>query len=270
MQKNIRNIFIAFSIIGLFTGCEDYATKVDMPHVEKKIVVQSFISPDDTVVSALITWSKPIIGTKDWEDIELILNATVIISDGTKTEQLLWNDKNELYEIRASVFPIIAGKKYFLTVSVPDGNNVKSVCEVPFTKNTSLTLSRIDTNMVDYDVNVSFRYKDHEPGRNNYYRLIGKNDNNYQSFRGDGEYRIDSELDDNNIFKFSFYFGSNSQKVKAWILNCDYNYFQYHKTLIAAENNYGIFSEPSLIFSNVEGGLGCFGAYNSYEVEVDL
>ena len=272
MSQKIKNSVIAVIALVIFSGCEDYATKVDMPKVEKKIVVQSFISPDDATVSALLTWSKPIIGTKDWEEMEVILNATVIISDGVKSEILIWNLSEQLYEISTSVFPIEAGKKYYLTVSTPDGKQVRSSCEVPSSKNTTLVFNKNDTSIVEQLITVSFRYRDHEPGKSNYFRLMGKNDLDYSDFYGDGEYKADSDLDDDNIFKFSFYFyGSNNpEKAKAWLINCDYNYFQYHKTLQAAEYNYGIFTEPSLIYSNVEGGLGCFGAYNSYEIETDL
>ncbi len=46
------------------------------------------------------------------------------------------------------------------------------------------------------------------------------------------------------------------------ILNTDENYFRYHRSLSESHNNDNPFVEPTLIYTNIEGGLGCFGAFN--------
>ena len=58
------------------------------------------------------------------------------------------------------------------------------------------------------------------------------------------------------------------QKVKLLsltmeLLNCDQAYYDFHRSLDLNRNSDNPFSEPSLIFTNINGGLGCFAAYNS-------
>jgi hypothetical protein len=52
------------------------------------------------------------------------------------------------------------------------------------------------------------------------------------------------------------------------ILNVDEHYYQYHRSLNAASNNDNPFTEPALIYTNIEGGLGCFGAFNTGKLTV--
>jgi hypothetical protein len=47
------------------------------------------------------------------------------------------------------------------------------------------------------------------------------------------------------------------------VLNMDENYYKFCKTIRDNENSDNPFVEPALVFSNIEGGLGCFGAYNA-------
>lgn len=47
------------------------------------------------------------------------------------------------------------------------------------------------------------------------------------------------------------------------VLNMDENYYKFSKTVKDNNNNDNPFVEPALIYTNVEGGLGCFGAYNA-------
>lgn len=58
------------------------------------------------------------------------------------------------------------------------------------------------------------------------------------------------------------------QKVKVLsitmeVLNCDQPYYDYHRSLDLNRNSDNPFAEPSLVFTNINGGLGCFAAYNS-------
>lgn len=51
--------------------------------------------------------------------------------------------------------------------------------------------------------------------------------------------------------------------VNGMLLHVDKNYYDYHRTLQQQNDIDGNpFAEPVLISTNIEGGLGCFGAYN--------
>jgi hypothetical protein len=47
------------------------------------------------------------------------------------------------------------------------------------------------------------------------------------------------------------------------VYNADEHYFKYHRSVQTRGDSDNPFVEPSLIYTNVEGGLGCFGSYNS-------
>lgn len=46
------------------------------------------------------------------------------------------------------------------------------------------------------------------------------------------------------------------------LFNAEENYFRYHHSLIERHDYTNPFTEPYLIYTNIQGGLGCFGAYN--------
>ncbi|WP_157504619.1 DUF4249 domain-containing protein [Dyadobacter beijingensis] len=50
------------------------------------------------------------------------------------------------------------------------------------------------------------------------------------------------------------------------VYNTDENYFKYHRSVQTRGDSDNPFVEPSLIYTNINGGLGCFGAYNSGQV----
>ncbi|PSL25287.1 DUF4249 domain-containing protein [Dyadobacter jiangsuensis] len=47
------------------------------------------------------------------------------------------------------------------------------------------------------------------------------------------------------------------------VYNTDEHYFKYHRSVQTRGDSDNPFVEPSLIYTNIEGGLGCFAAYNS-------
>lgn len=48
--------------------------------------------------------------------------------------------------------------------------------------------------------------------------------------------------------------------------NTEKSYYDYHKSLDLNDDSDNPFSEPVLIFNNIEGGLGCFAAYNNRQL----
>ncbi len=52
-------------------------------------------------------------------------------------------------------------------------------------------------------------------------------------------------------------------KIQFEVLNLDENYHKFSKSIKDGANNDNPFVEPALVYTNIEGGLGCFGAYNA-------
>ena len=62
---------------------------------------------------------------------------------------------------------------------------------------------------------------------------------------------------------YTSYPKSKIVSVTMEVYNADEHYFKYHRSLQTRGDSDNPFVEPSLIYTNIEGGLGCFGSYNS-------
>lgn len=291
-------ILLAVAIV--FSSCERDATNVDIPIIQSKLVVQCFISPQKTKVEALISFSSPIYGNSKAED--WISNATVEITNGSIQKKLTLNNNGfrPKYEIDSSEFKIEAGQTYILYVSTPDGRTVNATCTVPFPiDQTSLVYNwdsvvTKDPNVgsIERTIRLNMKWTDKQQGAN-YFRAGA----NVLVFAESNPNNIFKERMSNNSFsdllkdegKDGATFERNSLEqtttaqvggtvgqfsfipkgIEIYILNCDENYYKYHKT--AESNNIDDpFSEPTLVFSNIIGGLGCFGASNEYIETIDF
>jgi hypothetical protein len=63
--------------------------------------------------------------------------------------------------------------------------------------------------------------------------------------------------------KFTIYPKSKIISITMEVYNTDEHYFKYHRSLETRGSSDNPFVEPSLIYTNIEGGLGCFASYNS-------
>lgn len=48
--------------------------------------------------------------------------------------------------------------------------------------------------------------------------------------------------------------------------NAEESYYTYHKSLDLNDQSDNPFSEPALVYNNINGGLGCFAAYNNRQI----
>jgi hypothetical protein len=56
---------------------------------------------------------------------------------------------------------------------------------------------------------------------------------------------------------------SKIQELHIEILNLNESYYRFYQTLRDSDDRGNPFAEPLLIYNNIEGGLGCFGAYTT-------
>jgi hypothetical protein len=68
---------------------------------------------------------------------------------------------------------------------------------------------------------------------------------------------------DKNGVEKSFYINPKISEVRVEILHIDENYYKFFRSLENNDFQDNPFVEPTLIYSNIEGGLGCFGAFNA-------
>jgi hypothetical protein len=303
----IYRFILTFLGIAAILGCETLITDLPenmLPDQASKLVVYSFISPQSNVISAVVTQSTPIFSAYN-QQIRIVNDAVVIISDGTRQRQMTFDTVSKDYQITSARFPIQPGKTYTLTVS-QQNRKVKAVCSIPL-ETVPILSYRIDsirtnTHGVDTSITVQMTWDD-LPSQKNHYRVRAFSEIEYSVLERDGsnhytERRIRSLFpfdwndhsgktdlfDDENmdgltmtsttgkshlpeiqteIAGFRIQQKPRIISVTLELLHTDEAYYQYHRTLQHYRNTNNPFSEPILVFSNIEGGLGCFAGYNS-------
>lgn len=272
-------------------GCELTADNVKVPETKPKLVVISFIDPQDTLLVVTVTNSVPIYNqTTGATEVN---NAAVVLSDGTTTVSLVYT-RNGIYSAPARNLPIVPGQSYFLTVTTPDGLQAKATCTVPLKANDAITSFRIDSAMTEQvpgypykEYRLSVEWQD-APGEGDYYRLFAERPYAYVSgydpanpskkdtlysqifFRQGEEYTQDAGQDGRKFIIRDGNFQANgdntsdqfkvNREINVILLTTDKNYYQYQRGL-ANYTNDNPFAEPTLLYSNVEGGLGVFAAF---------
>lgn len=285
-MKNILYTFIlALLGCGLLTSCEDYVD-IDIPGQEKKIVVFSYISPQDTMVRAFVSASVPMYDTVPfWGQTTSVFNATVELSDGISSVILPFDSENNEYAIPASQYTIVAGRTYYLKVDVPGYPTVSAETVVP-----AQTPQISSFNLVSLPATSEFEM-------NNRYRL----DVAWQDFTAEENYYNINVFDENispeNITGYFSYEvsshqvsdeGSDGQTLniradiygsftypdsemetnfKVYILNVTKDYYLFHRSIEYISTG-DPFSEPTITYSNVQNGLGCFAAFNGSYITI--
>lgn len=251
--------------------------EIDLPNSEPKLVVTSFISPQDTIIWVKVSKSAPLFKKSDVNNLENIrvTDATVHLSDGENQALLDYDKLRWKYFIDASEFPVIAGGTYQLKVATPDGLTAEGACTVPMSNN---TLS------FDYEKQIGNRFENESyivtakwtstPQDDYGFRLFGEAESSYEYpptpiVIGD-EYVPSSgtTYEKKGIFTF-FKENYDYKNIMIGLLNVDEHYYRYHTTLRLYSGD-DPFSEPAPLYSNIEGGLGVFAAYNKTTVVRDF
>ncbi|GAB3265297.1 hypothetical protein GCM10027347_32920 [Larkinella harenae] len=311
-------LFFLVGFLVSLTACDSLINDVDpdrLPSTEGKLVVQCYLSPQDTLLRAAISLSRPVLGTgnaapwnlDDWK---------VVLSEGNRSIELKYDPLLYTFIADPRQFPIEAGKTYQLRVQAGT-QSVTASCTVP--KPISIASARLDSSREQtpfnnnqpwiYDVRLTWQ----DPvGQENYYRVAGEVSTNQwvtlttftpngplrdtiqrylplQSliFFGNTEQHISDRNRDGQVItspkgtipnyltysyvdttsKMSYSGNAPITKrpvaVTVMLLHVDRHYYEYHRTLQQQNDIDGNpFAEPVLISTNIEGGLGCFGAYN--------
>jgi hypothetical protein len=268
-----------------FSSCEDLVTEVELPEYEPKLVLTSFISPEGKSIRVNLGESFAVFGPQN-SGIEnpAIMGATVILKGPQHQSQIPWSEEQYAYYLDSLPWDIQANTEYELSATLPDGRSIEGKCSIPADLNTSLEITDIELGSggeFGQAYIVQFRITD-LPGEGHFYRVGGYmhykwdegNDETYTMplylSRGD-EYISDVGKDGSTMsFRVDAdMFGGEAQKLELFLLTTDEAYYRYHNTL---DNYWGDdpFSEPTLIYSNIEDGLGVFAAYRSYHILIDL
>jgi hypothetical protein len=279
---SLISVFIAFF---LFLACEKDAD-LKTPDFNPKLVIHSFISPEDTVLKVHVGTNRNTSGKLI--DYPNPITATVFMMDEdrliafTKGDTSVWTAK----------YQIEAGKKYKLMVKCPGYPDIIAETKVPENNNIPLSLDTITENFSSEYGNYSHKKLtvkfDDTAGKKNYYNIMASlysegyafgtteiyKTNNILSYESQDNffgYTPNKIITDNLIdgqaitTRFIFYFNLNEHLIKSEIivkvLETDDDYYTYHNSLKNYRGTDEIFTEYSPLYSNIQGGIGIFSSY---------
>jgi hypothetical protein len=290
-------IIFAFAV---FAGCEDFfITEVDdiyLSNVNQKLVVNSYISPQDTIIRVFVNRSTAF-GNNSNLSPDVAGNADVYMGrKGGELKKLTWLPERRFFGIAANEIGIEPGVYYVLKVQSHQGEVVEAECYVP------------EMDFSDFEVDPPQVSSNDEWGYNDFYlnwrlRATQGNEEKYYStgawmafydiwYMNDPPdtnfvYRNRFRLEKGQEFfaakegrSFSFmvkdtkYFGPESvDSMFIYLLQTDIHYYRYHKSASSYfyYNDDFPFSEAVHIYTNIQGGLGVFAGYNrrNYYVPFD-
>ncbi|WP_282081343.1 DUF4249 family protein [Aquimarina algiphila] len=131
-MRYFKNIIILTLSIWL-VSCETSVDASGLLDQQQLIVINGFLSPQDTTLKVQVSKSKSKARglTNNTNEDFVIKDATVMIADEEENEvTLIYTNSSLSYEAPATDLPIIPGKKYFLTAMV-EGKEYKSSCIIP-------------------------------------------------------------------------------------------------------------------------------------------
>jgi len=182
-----KSILLFVVTLVLFSACQKVVDADELLDTEEKVLITSYISPQDTVLRVSVSKALPAIGTPlsvaDREANEtkfLIKNAEVSISDeaGNSTS-LLYSEQNKTYLADANTLDILSNQNYFLRVSV-DGQEYTASCTIPAKVeeiNERINLRNDNFGGREFDINLAFQ---DIAGERNFYVLGGQVTSTFQ------------------------------------------------------------------------------------------
>lgn len=289
----------------LLASCQNLRQEVEPQQLADqpvKLIVACFISPQDTVLAAKIARSRPILDDEPVNGLN-ITSATVTLLNGSRSIVLKYHPKLQYYRADPADFPIRAGETYQLTVKTRDGKLLQAQTTVPDA--VKLQRARLDSERVVENNAVRKRffaryYWNDLANQTDYYQTNGviayrcpqcpatePVRQPVQFVTGEGSQALynDQESPGEPMISAKGYMGASISSdeeffpaffsrpfvLTANLLHLNNDYYRYHQALAQQlEIDSNPFAEPVPIPSNIQGGLGCFGAYNRSTVTVTL
>jgi len=287
-MKKILLLLLFISIcLFLIYSCEKIID-IDIPERERKVVLNSLITPD-SLVEIHLSESESIL--KAGFSMDIIENATVqLYENNSFVTRLLYT--GEGCYVSSDFYPR-EENPYRVEVSVPGKDPVSSSVLIP----DPVKIISIDTNIVIIDkewAELQVRLKFVDPKEiENYYivkaKAYGKEPENPALFgpmnvylesespiisqygKPEGGLVFSDKLIDGSTHELSFdlYFypyGSDSLStlIHFYLQSISESYYYYVVSKAMQEElTDNPFAEPVQVYNNIEGGLGIFGAYSS-------
>ncbi len=266
----------------IMVSCEDMVTNIDVPQSEPHYVIHSYISPEDSLLTVIVGKSQPVFGQQN-NDNSWVDQAHVFVNNFELSRD---NNNSCCFWAPASVLDIKPGGNYTVLLQIGTQNICQASCTVPVNRNESIIFKDIDSvqnHTSDensyYDYYVIYSFTD-IAGEENYYK-VALEVLLLDQYSGDTVVFYDYYQNEQFIKDALFEGGVYTDRIKLdmaepvdniigfnFILyTCDKNYYNYHRAIFSQTGN-NPFSEPVIIPSNVENGLGCVAGLRKYTKRV--
>lgn len=275
MKRFILYIQI-FIVPAILASCDTMVTNVQVPDVEPQLIVYSFLSPENQNIVVEVRRTMPIFkGSREGND--TVANATVRIIQGGNQQLIPYTSKGR-YRLPQSSFPLVPGLTYRIEVSTPQGERVTGTTTIP-TSIVAIDSVNLSTQRgpfgFDLDL-LQIRWIDN-PAEKNYYQLYSAYTSasedtflNIPSFVSEIDNQVLSdELSRNNIMSATVQTSlglsaGDTTLVDVVLAHTDEAYYRYHTLRLNYSGN-NPFSEPTIMFNNVTGGVGVVASYRMYK-----
>ncbi len=282
-MKSFQYIIIAI-VTALCTSCETDVDASDLLEQQQLIVINGYLSPQDTTLKVQISKSKSRAsnGSSNTDDL-IIKNATVTITDENENEAaLVYSESSFSYEAPATDLAILPGQQYFLTTMV-EGKEYKAACSIPLNIVQNIESEVRENTSDDFFGNrvLKVSIEDIEDQRNFY--IVGAKVLQIFDGGGDSEFDVDFEFEqfttdsnrENSVITVDGFFDlfSDAQpnpQVKIQVANAEeILYDALRATFLNDYNDGDPFFEPVIAPTNIEGenGFGVFAGYQITEKE---
>lgn len=258
------------------------------------VSVTCFISPQDTVFTAYV-FKASAIGSTVKTDSAAVKDAQVTISDGLNYDTLYLTSEFDpdakitkyKYLGKPKHISVTANSTYTLDVKVRQVVHLSATCTIP----PAAESVKIEGNRLNDDYPFSTEWNN--PTRHKYFLLILEAQGNYPNPYpgGGGTIDLKPELIDDIKFPsdkqviqnkyngiMAYTYRADNPLLKVSVKNIDEDTYKYFKTyqqyatwdLNNSGNIFPNFKDVPLIHSNINGGVGIFGGYNTISVTIQI
>ncbi|MCC5921390.1 MAG: DUF4249 domain-containing protein [Cyclobacteriaceae bacterium] len=301
IYKRFCLLFIAFA----FAACENPVAEIAMPKIEAEPVMVAYLSPESRSIFVMISHTQPT-QSQGNEELIKPDEARVYISDGTieieipilspdeEDEFNHWQESrnatpHRFFAIDQADFPIQDALTYTLRAEYPNGRQMtasttifpKEILEVNFS---NLEVEDRHDETQNYDMEVRYTIQWESPanrpegftiGYHFYRRSITFNDqtDNWEPIGEDypQEFGYWDIIDNRDKQSTSFSNTGRTTFDRRFTSKLNVALAHLNEDIIRYENSYNYsgfdpFTEPSVVFTNVENGRGLVGSYRLYEL----
>jgi hypothetical protein len=283
IHRLISGIVISASLF-LF-ACEEVVQDIDFPQSDPVLVIHAHISPDDSMIRVVVSTNKPLFNKPPKPDMQYISNATVTVECGGNSMILPYDYTDRDYKALSAPLQLSPGKTVTVTATAPGFDIATGSTTIPSVRNTQLeiistSIDSSDNGWDSYGKRVIFKLRAKDiPNTENFYRFYAFQEE-YDSTYGyrfnplyptlGNEITSDKGKDGEYLYiTYESYYSTDTCNFSLNLLTTDNVYYRYHNSIQNMQSEF-FFAEPTIIISNIKGGLGVITSYLRHKKEITL